>query len=129
MLESLKKEKFLLGMITNGKGKFQLDNVKALGIENYFDTMLISDLVGIKKPDPRIFEKALDTLGIKACESVFIGDHPVKDIHAAKQIGMKTIWKKAPHWETADADYIIDDLVELTFLLKDLNAPQSSADM
>lgn len=59
MLEDLKSKNMLLGMITNGYGQFQMDNIKALGIENYFDVILVSEWEGIKKPDPEIFKRAL----------------------------------------------------------------------
>lgn len=43
MLEELKSSNFLLGIITNGYGQFQMDNIKALGIEQYFDVILVSE--------------------------------------------------------------------------------------
>src|SRR5690625_5115082 len=49
-LEDLKSSSIRLGMITNGKGQFQMDNIKALGIEKYFDTILVSEWEGTKKP-------------------------------------------------------------------------------
>src|SRR5699024_9466911 len=52
MLENLKRKNIHLGIITNGYGQFQMDNIKALGIETYFDVILISEWEGIKKPNP-----------------------------------------------------------------------------
>lgn len=54
MLEELKKNKIALGMITNGYGQFQMDNIKALHIKKYFDVILVSEWEGIKKPNPQI---------------------------------------------------------------------------
>jgi putative hydrolase of the HAD superfamily len=51
-------------MITNGIGKFQMDNIKALGIEKYFKTILVSEWEGFKKPDPNIFFRALKQLHV-----------------------------------------------------------------
>lgn len=112
-LEELKNNNLRLGIITNGKGKFQMDNIKALGIENYFDVILISELEGLKKPDRRIFEKALKKLHVTAGESVFVGDHPINDVKAGQNVGMEGIWKKNLHWNNVEADYIIRDLSEL----------------
>lgn len=56
-LENLKNNNINLGMITNGKGQFQMNNIKALGIDQYFKTILISEWEGIKKPQPEIFQK------------------------------------------------------------------------
>lgn len=101
MLEVLKRKSIRLGIITNGMGQFQLDNIKALGIETYFDTILISEWEGVKKPNPEIFQKALSQLQVLPYESVFIGDHPENDIKAAQNVGMKAIWKKDDQWSTS----------------------------
>ena len=93
MLEELKSRNLLLGMITNGRGQFQLDNIRALGIEKYFDSILISEWEGLKKPDPAIFKRALDRLKVSASQSVFVGDHPENDVKASRNVGMKGIWK------------------------------------
>jgi putative hydrolase of the HAD superfamily len=116
-LEKLKNCNIRLGMITNGRGQFQLDNIKALGIEKYFDTILISEWEGIKKPDPEIFNKALKQLEVSAHMSIFVGDHPENDVKAAQNVGMKGTWKRDPQWEQVIADYIIDDLAELLLFL------------
>lgn len=118
MLETLKRKNLKLGIITNGKGQFQMDNIKALGIENYFDTILVSEWEGIKKPDPEIFERALERLTISPKESIFVGDHPVNDVEAAKSVGMIGVWKKDFQWSAGDADFIIDDLAELPLIIE-----------
>lgn len=61
-----------IGMISNGKGQFQMDNIVSLGTRSYFQTILISEWEDMKKPDPRIFEKALNQLNVKAEEAVYI---------------------------------------------------------
>ncbi|KYC99902.1 2-haloalkanoic acid dehalogenase [Heyndrickxia sporothermodurans] len=119
MLEMLKDNNMKLGMITNGKGQFQMDNVAALGIENYFDAILISEWEGCKKPEPQIFEKALRKLNVSASESLFVGDHPDNDVKAAENAGMKGIWKKDEYWGKVEADYIINDLSEIPIILKE----------
>lgn len=118
MLDQLKREKMSLGIITNGFGQFQTDNIKALEIEKYFDVILVSEWEGIKKPDSKIFMKALAQLNREADETIFIGDHPENDIQAAQRIGMKTIWKRNDAWKEVDADAEIDDYSELSSLIK-----------
>ncbi|TCJ03843.1 HAD family hydrolase [Cytobacillus praedii] len=113
MLESLKDRSILLGIITNGKGKFQMDNIKALGIENYFDTILISEREGIKKPNPEIFKRALSKLDAAAYESMYVGDHPENDVLGSKKFGMSAVWKKDIYWGHAEADFVINDLMDL----------------
>ncbi len=120
MLEELKHNNIVLGMITNGKGKFQMDNIKALGIEKYFQTILISEWEGIKKPEPQIFLKALDKLNVLPSESIFVGDHPEKDVKAAQNVGMKGIWKKDYQWNNVKADFIVENLTEIPLIVEKL---------
>lgn len=121
MLEDLKSSSLRLGMITNGKGQFQMDNIRALGIESYFDTILVSEWEGVKKPQPEIFHRALQQLNVSAHESVYVGDHPENDVKGAMNIGMRGIWKKDMQWNNAEADFIIEDLKEVPLIIQKLN--------
>lgn len=121
MLDTLKKQNLFLGMITNGFGQFQMDNIKALGIESYFDVILVSEWEGIKKPDSELFYRATKRLNISPVEAIFVGDHPTNDVKAAKDSGMKVIWKKDEQWTDVQADYIIDDLMELPAIIREIN--------
>lgn len=120
MLDELRGQGSRLGIITNGVGPFQMRNVRALGIPHYFDSILVSESEGIKKPDPRIFERALDRLGVSPVESIYVGDHPQNDVDAAKALGMKAIWKKNRHWSDVEADGVVEDLAELPPLISAL---------
>ncbi|GAA0462276.1 HAD family hydrolase [Alkalibacillus silvisoli] len=117
-LEKLKDYNIGLGLITNGKGQFQMDNIKALGIDQYFKTILISEWEGIKKPEPEIFQKALGNLNVSPSESIFVGDHPVKDVQASQNVGMKGVWKKDNQWDNVKADFIVKDLSEILLIVE-----------
>ena len=121
MLEELRRNDIVLGMITNGYGQFQMDNIKALGIEDYFETILISEWEGIKKPDIQIFKRALNQLNVVANHSLFVGDHLVNDVKASQIAGMKSIWKKDVQWDSVGAEFIINDLAEIPIIIKNLN--------
>jgi putative hydrolase of the HAD superfamily len=121
MLEELKSSNILLGMITNGFGQFQMDNIKALGIDEYFDVILVSEWVGMKKPEPQIFIRALEKLNVSPTQSVFVGDHPENDVKAAQNVGMKGIWKKDFQWDNVQADFTVNDLAELPLIIGNLN--------
>ena len=121
MLDGLKNNGFALGMITNGYGQFQMDNINALQIEKYFDVILVSEWEEIKKPDPQIFLNALQKLYVAPSESVFIGDHPENDVKAAQNVGMKGIWKKDAQWDKVQADAVIDNFLELPSVIENLN--------
>ncbi|MCM3195858.1 HAD family hydrolase [Priestia megaterium] len=114
VLKELKKKGLLLGMITNGFTDFQWMNIKALGIDHYFDTILVSEQEGIKKPHKDIFLRALKALDVSAEESVYIGDHPENDVLGARGAGMHAVWKKDAFFDGNFTDsYVIEDLKEL----------------
>jgi len=78
-----------------------------------FDFVAISTAVGIAKPDPQIFQLALDSLAGDPTRSVFVGDRPDLDTKGAKQSGMYTIrvlqgrasnMQPSNRMETADAE-------------------------
>ncbi|HSP21693.1 MAG TPA: GNAT family N-acetyltransferase [Planococcus sp. (in: firmicutes)] len=117
MLRNLEKSGIQLAIITNGPGQLQMDSIRALGIEAYFRVILVSGIEGVSKPDPRIFEKALGTLGVKAHEAVYIGDNPDNDIAAAKAVGMSAIWMENPYGQAPSADFSITHLQQLPALI------------
>jgi putative hydrolase of the HAD superfamily len=120
MLDKLKHQGYLLGIITNGRGQFQARAIEGLGIRDYFDTVLISEVEQIRKPQVEIFQKAMKQLSVSASDSVFVGDHPEADIAGAKGAMMKTIWKRNSFWsEAKEADAIIDELKEIPLILED----------
>ncbi|WP_236634906.1 HAD family hydrolase [Alteribacter lacisalsi] len=75
VLTSLKEQSLALGLISNGRTAFQLANVEALGITDFFDTVLISEQEDLRKPDRAIFERACERTGVKAEACLFVGDH------------------------------------------------------
>ena len=120
MLDELKSLNLKLGIITNGFGQFQLDNIRSLGIEKDFEVISISEWEGIKKPSLEIFERALNKLQVEPAASVFIGDHPMNDIEPPKILGMVSIWKRDVAWQDVKADYTIDKLKEIPAIIRDI---------
>jgi putative hydrolase of the HAD superfamily len=59
-------------------------------VDDLYELVIDSSHVGVRKPDPRIFQLALDQLGVTAAESVFVDDHP-GNIAAAEKLGMKGV--------------------------------------
>jgi putative hydrolase of the HAD superfamily len=116
-LRELKFRKKKIGLITNGKVKTQMTKIKQLNIEDYFDSIVISEAVGTKKPQADIFNYAINDLTIRIENSVYVGDHPRNDIFGAKQIGMKTIWKRSyTQWDGSldiKPDYCVEEIHEI----------------
>lgn len=114
------KQTYQMALITNGRTIFQNRTIKALGISSYFPVALFSETEGVRKPDPEIFLRALDRLGVRPEESVYVGDHPVSDIEGATRAGMKTVWKRNSDFRHVNCDAVMDDLRELPSLLQRL---------
>lgn len=91
-VRQLADDGYKLGLVSNGKSPFQENNFSALGVADLFGTIIVSDAVGYKKPDPRIFEMACKELSVSPDDCVFIGDNPVADIQGAAGLGMYTVF-------------------------------------
>lgn len=81
-----------LGLISNGKSPFQENNFYALGLKEFFSTIIVSEAVGMRKPDRQIFEYACKKLGCTPNECIFVGDNHKADIEGANNAGMRTIF-------------------------------------
>ena len=66
--------------------------IRKLGINQFFNAILVSEEVGWRKPNTKIFEEALRRLEVTAKETVYVGDSPLEDIKGAKAIGIKTVF-------------------------------------
>lgn len=86
------RDKYELHIITNGFDEAQERKMHNSNIRNYFKTITNSEMVGVKKPNPRIFNFALDSANANPDESVMIGDSLEADIEGAHNIGMETIY-------------------------------------
>ncbi|MEC0308241.1 HAD family hydrolase [Paenibacillus lautus] len=103
VLRHLKSQGLRLGIITNGTVQVQEGKIRQLGILEYFDSIVISEEAGVKKPDPRIYMRALDLLNVLPSETWFVGDHPHNDIIGAAQCGIKPIWcTRAGSWDYSE---------------------------
>ncbi len=78
--------------ITNGIASVQRRRFAASPITRFFKSVVISEEIGIAKPDPRIFEPALREVGVAATDVLFVGDSVTSDMAAARNAGMDFIW-------------------------------------
>lgn len=85
-------ERYVLHIITNGFQEVQYKKLENSGITNFFRTVTTSEEVGLKKPHPVIFQKALEKALAKANESLMVGDTFEADILGAEGVGMHTIY-------------------------------------
>lgn len=86
------KPHYHLHLITNGFQEVQHTKLSGSGLEPYFETLTVSEEVGVKKPNPEIFQYALRKAGAVAEESLMIGDEMAVDIDGARVAGMDTLF-------------------------------------
>jgi HAD superfamily hydrolase (TIGR01549 family) len=114
-LRELQRRGLKLGVISNG-APTQHVKIDVMGLRPFFSVVIVSDDVGIKKPDPRIFRMAMEKLGLDASEVIFVGDNPELDIAGARGVGIRAIWlkcreEKAP--ENAQSITAFDQLLPI----------------
>jgi len=104
-LLNLLREHCRLGVVTNNSTAEQIEKLRALDIAGYFDAVVISEDVGFTKPDPKIFAIALERIGARPDETVFIGDNWANDIVGAINAGMAAVWLSHDGKTPALADF------------------------
>jgi 5'-nucleotidase len=87
------------GIVTNGFNRLQLPRLQNLGLaEGYFDLLVVSETVGVAKPNPLIFEHALKQIELKTGKPInkesvlMVGDNPHSDIAGGQHSGLDTCW-------------------------------------
>jgi len=114
------KGKFRLGAITNGIGNVQRSRLKVAGIGQFFETVVISNDVGIAKPDPEIFNIAFKNMKLNNKKEVLmIGDSLSSDILGGINAGIDTCWINNNGIDNKDIEpvYTISNIGELIKIL------------
>ncbi len=110
--------KYALGLITNGFDEIQFIKIEKAGLNPFFNWIVTSEEAGSKKPDPAIFNYALEKAGANAATSLYVGDEPETDILGAKLAGIDQILFCNNCQEHAEqATHTIHRLTELITLL------------
>jgi putative hydrolase of the HAD superfamily len=85
------KTRHCLAVVSDAQSAYGVPELRAVGLAEYFAPIVISGDYGYRKPDPRLFQAALNKLEISPEEAIFIGNDRFRDILGARQVGMKTI--------------------------------------
>jgi putative hydrolase of the HAD superfamily len=103
--------------LTNGNA-----SLTAIGIETWFEGVITARQLGVAKPEPAFFERALAHAGLAPGETLHIGDHPENDIRAAQAAGLTALWlnRTGAEWVLAESapDHELSSLVGLPDLLR-----------
>jgi HAD superfamily hydrolase (TIGR01509 family) len=89
-LARLKAAGLLLGVVSNSEGRVE-QALEAAGLRDYFDVVVDSGLIGIEKPDPRIFQAALQALRVAPEEALYVGDLYEVDVVGAQAAGIEAV--------------------------------------
>ena len=116
-LDELRRRRLKLAVVTNGPSALQRRKLAVLGIGSSFDAILVSEEEGVRKPDSRIFLRALERCGVAAHDALFVGDHPVADIEGAHNAGLRVAWRFVPYWPPVIHAPVIHALPEVLELL------------
>lgn len=104
-LAELKRD-YRLGIIANQPCECR-ESLRRRGLLEYFEVVAISEEIDLHKPDPALFQWALDQVQARPAMSVMVGDRRDNDILPAQKVGMRTIWLKWPsmgakNWQPSD---------------------------
>jgi HAD superfamily hydrolase (TIGR01549 family) len=92
-------------------------SLRLLGINTFFNVVVVSEENGWRKPSSHIFQDALKKLQVDANEAVYIGDSPIEDIKGAKEAGLKTVFVSSQFNTLKD---LLESKQEPQFIAKDL---------
>jgi putative hydrolase of the HAD superfamily len=112
-LTEVRRRGLKIGLVSNTvwPGALHKEDLERFGILEFFDHLLFSADLGVRKPHPQIFLAALEALNVVPNEAVFVGDRVPEDVDGAMRVGMRGVWKERPDRErlphvTPDAQII-----------------------
>jgi putative hydrolase of the HAD superfamily len=115
------RERFPLALVTDAQSAYARGELHKVGILNYFDPIIVSGDYGYRKPDSRLFQSALEGMGISAEHTLFVGNDMQRDIYGAREVGMKTVMfnsnQGSKEYLGCCPDYTITDHRELLSIL------------
>ena len=91
-LEALADRGVAMALLTNGDAEAQRRKVRHFDLQRHFRAVLIEGELGFGKPDPRVFERALEACGVGPAEAWCVGDSLAWEVAAPQALGMRGIW-------------------------------------
>jgi putative hydrolase of the HAD superfamily len=117
------RERYPLAAVTDAQSAYARAELHKVGLLDYFDPIVVSGDHGYRKPDRRLFQLALDRMGVAAEHALYVGNDMHRDIFGAQEAGMTTVMVESD--QGADVyldcvpDYTITDLRDLLTILGD----------
>jgi putative hydrolase of the HAD superfamily len=118
LLEYL-RPKYRMYILSNGFTELQSHKMRTTGIDKYFDALILSEEIGVNKPNRELFEYALQKSALDVKESIMIGDMFETDIVGAANIGMEQIYfnPKKKDDNTFAPTYMVTELLQIKDIL------------
>jgi putative hydrolase of the HAD superfamily len=125
----LKKLEVKICVLTDGDALKQYEKILRLRLQDFLDDTIITEEVGMRKPNPKLFELALNRLSVKAKEIIYIGDNYERDIVPCIELGIRTVlvhrggkYDKVQFGKKQKPpDYQLKNLKELIPIIKEIN--------
>lgn len=109
VLEALSK-KYPMVLVSNFYGNVETV-LKDFGVDKYFKKVIESAVVGVRKPDPKIFTLGVEALGLKPEEVLVFGDSYSKDIIPAEKAGCQAMWLKGKGWTKEEDETLHPNII------------------
>ena len=123
VLEELRERGYRIALISNASSQEAVEEtLRRLGLIDYFDAIVTSRLVGVRKPDPRIFAYTLTLLQSKPSEAVHVGDRAYEDVLGAKLAGLYAIHLATSEPPSPIADKAVEKLEDIPDAISRLDA-------
>jgi pyrimidine 5'-nucleotidase len=103
-----------IAIVSNNLLEEQTDKLRLCGFDRFIDHLVVSEEIGITKPDPAIFRFALDRLGVPADQAVMVGDSWPADIVGARRAGIRAVWFNPRHLAPPERDAAVAEIASLT---------------
>ena len=104
------REQYPMVLVSNFYGNIETV-LKEFGLDGIFSQIIESAVVGVRKPDPRIFTLGVEALNLKPEEIVVVGDSIDKDIIPARQAGCHTVWFRGEGWTDEPVDVSVPEKI------------------
>lgn len=120
LLQYLKAKGYRIHVASNGFHEIQFKKIRAAGMDDYFDSVILSEDIGYNKPSKEYFDYALKKTGAKRETSIMIGDNYINDVQGALDSGIDAILFN--HWDSSfvppqPVTHIVDSLLEIKDIL------------
>jgi putative hydrolase of the HAD superfamily len=118
-IRSLRARGLKIGILTNGPSELQRRKLRLIGIEDEVDAVAISEEIGVSKPEPEAYAKAVAMLGLEPDEVAMVGDHVVNDVAGALAAGLAAaVWvERRSGDELPEGAHLAQELAEVPELL------------